>query len=108
MAQRTQQVYSNGIYHGLPVINPSKRGLKAMVVGASGMSGQSMIDVLVQNPERWSRIYAMSRRPPQSSSPAVEHVPMDLLKEPEELAKTFEDYGVQAYVHMSSLLQNSH
>lgn len=96
MALSTHKVYSTGIYHGLPVIDPSKSGLSAVVVGASGMSGQSMIDVLVQNPTRWSKVYAMSRRPPQTSTPTLQHIPLDLLKEPEEIAETLREYGVQA------------
>lgn len=95
MTSSIQQVFSNGIYHGLPVIDPSKTDLKAVVVGASGMSGQSMIDVLAQSPERWSKIYAMSRRPPQTTSASVEHVPLDLLKEPEGIAKILKEHRVQ-------------
>ena len=96
MSQPIQQVYSRGIYHGLPVIDPSKRDLTAVVVGASGMSGQCMIDVLCQNPERWSKVYAMSRRPPHSSGENVQHVPLDLLKEPEEMAGVMREHGMQA------------
>lgn len=92
----TQQVYSSGIYHGLPVIDASQQDLKAVVVGASGMSGQCMIDVLAQTPTRWSKIFALSRRPPQTKSSNVVHVPMDLLKEPEGIAQILKDNGVQA------------
>ncbi|KAK5116479.1 hypothetical protein LTR62_008028 [Meristemomyces frigidus] len=62
----TQQVvYSEGLYHDPPVLDEKHQDLKAIVVGASGMSGQSMIDLLVQSPQRWSKIYALSRPPPQ-------------------------------------------
>lgn len=91
-----QQVYSNSIYHGLPVIDPSQRNFKAIVVGASGMSGQSMIDVLTESPDRWSKVYAMSRRPPQTSSVNVQHVPLDLLKDTKDIASTLIENGVQA------------
>lgn len=97
MSSTVQQVYSSEIYHGLPVIDPSKRALKAIVVGASGMSGQCMIDVLAQNPERWSKVYAMSRRPPQTRGSNVHHVALDLLKQPEEMAKLMREHRVQAY-----------
>lgn len=93
---KVQQVYSNGIYHGLPVIDPSQRDLKAIVVGASGMSGQSMIDVLTERPDRWSKVYAMSRRPPQTSSENVEHVPLDLLQDANEIASTLMQNSVHA------------
>ncbi|KAK5165801.1 uncharacterized protein LTR77_008724 [Saxophila tyrrhenica] len=95
-----QVVHSRGSCHGLPVIADEHQGLSAIVVGASGMSGQSMIDVLLLSPKRWSTIYALSRRPPQADgdSTALEHVPTDLLKEPSEIAKTLTEHGVQADV----------
>ena len=93
---KTQQVYTSGIHHGLPVISPSHTGLKAIVVGASGMSGQCMIDILTQHPQRWEKIYAMSRRPPQTKSSNVKHVPLDLTKEPEDMAKMSKAHGVEA------------
>ena len=94
-----QKVRSDGIYHGLPVLNNGQMGLRAMVVGASGMSGQSMIDVLIQNPKRWEKVYALSRRTPQLTQDAqdvAEHVPADLLKEPNEIAAGLLGRGVQA------------
>lgn len=39
MAITRQEVYSDGIYHGLPVVSNKHDGLSAIVVGASGMSG---------------------------------------------------------------------
>ena len=94
-----QSVRSSGIYHGLPVIDDAHKGLKAIVVGASGMSGQTMIDVLAQNPQRWEKVYALSRRAPKLSEGTtsnVEHVPFDLLKEPGELAAQMNEHGVEA------------
>lgn len=97
--RRVQQVYSQGIYHGLPVIDERHAGLSAIVVGASGMSGQLMVDNLTQSPERWSNVFALSRRPPQSSPSArsvAKHVPMDLLKEPDEIANIMKEHEVKA------------
>lgn len=94
-----QSVHSNGIYHGLPVIDDDHKGLRAIVVGASGMSGQTMIDVLAQNPQRWETVYALSRRAPKLSADArsnVVHVPFDLLREPTELAAQMKEHGVTA------------
>jgi hypothetical protein len=95
---KLQQVYSNGIYHGLPVIEASHTGLSAMVVGASGMSGQSQIDVLLQSPNRFKNIYALSRRAPQvgKESTALQHVGVDLLDDPKNTAKKLADGGVRA------------
>ena len=93
-----QTVRSDGIFHGLPVLGDDHHGLRAIVVGASGMSGQPMIDVLIQSPQRWGKVYALSRRAPQlsRSSNVAEHVPMDLLKEPEEIATELKEHGAQA------------
>ena len=97
MSQNLKQiVYSKGQCHGLPLLDDSIQDLSAIVVGASGMSGQSMIDILVQYPRRWSNIFALSRRPPKLSGQAVKHVPMDLLKPPEETAAALSEHGVQA------------
>ena len=71
------------------------------MVGASGMSGQQMIDNLTQHPHRWEKVYALSRRAPQlsenaSSAKVVEHVPVDLLKEPSEIATLLTEHNVKA------------
>ena len=89
-----QTVRSNGIYHGLPVLSEDHVGLNAIVVGASSMSGQSMIDILLRSPKRWKKVYALSRRAPLSSD--AEHVPIDLLKEPQEIAAKLKKHDVKA------------
>lgn len=95
---KIQQVYSNGIYHGLPVIDESRAGLSAIVVGASGMSGVPQIEVLMQSPKRWKKVYALSRRAPQVAGDAttVQHIPTDLLDDPKDTAKKLKDGGVEA------------
>lgn len=98
MDNGVQQVYSDGIYHGLPIIPENNRNLSAIVVGASGMSGQSQIDVLLQSPQRFKKVFALSRRSPQvtEKSGALQHVPVDLLGEPADTAKKLRDGSVQA------------
>ena len=95
---QTQEVYTDDIYHGLPVISKSHANLSAIVVGASGMSGQSQIDVLLQEPKRWKRVFALSRRAPQigQESSALQHVPVDLLDDPESTAKKLKEANVTA------------
>lgn len=45
------------------------------------------VRVLAENKERWSKIYALSRRPPSGKWPdTVEHVPVDFLTTPQEIA----------------------
>ncbi|KAK5211282.1 hypothetical protein LTR41_002742 [Exophiala xenobiotica] len=85
----TQQVQSRGIYHGLPVYPDDVKGLTAIITGANGISGYYMLKVLSQDPERWSKIYCLSRRPPllPDGLPAnAEHIALDFLQDPEDIA----------------------
>lgn len=88
-------VQSKGIYHGLPVYPPNIKGLRALVIGANGISGQAMVNALAENPPRWSMVYAMSRKPSsRSPSPTVKEVYVDLLDGPEAIAKVLKDNDV--------------
>lgn len=94
-----QQVQTRGIYHGLPVYPDSLRGLTAIVTGANGISGQHMLRVLAQAPQRWSKVYCLSRRPPAIPGGLpehAEHIPLDFLKKPEEIAEVLKEKGVKA------------
>lgn len=94
-----QQVQSKGIYHGLPVYDPSIKGLTAIITGANGISGHYMLKVLAQSPERWSKIYCLSRRPPYipGGLPSqAEHISVDFLKPPSEIAKALQDKNIKA------------
>ncbi|OAG43082.1 hypothetical protein AYO21_02701 [Fonsecaea monophora] len=93
---KTYQVRSEGIFRGLPVIDPSQRNLRVIVVGASGQSGQPVVDVLSSSPDRWEKIYALSRRPPATEAKNVEHVAVDLLWEPGRIASALREHKVQA------------
>lgn len=97
MSPTAQPVQSNGIYHGLPTFQDDARlrGLTAVVTGANGISGYHMVKVLAAAPERWSKIYCLSRKPPpdyffsrlDGSADRVKHVEADFLSDPEMLAK---------------------
>ena len=96
-------VWSEGIFHGLPVFPDSAKGLRAIVVGASGTSGQPLVDVLATDRQRWSHVYALSRKRPKGDSPSIEHIPVDLTWEPERLSKSLKDNKVEALVlHLST------
>ena len=62
---------------------------------ALGISGYHMVKVLCAAPERWSKIYCLSRRPPPDyfydglgeGATRVEHVEADFLAKPEQIAE---------------------
>ena len=101
----SQVVQSCGIFHGLPVFPDDIKGLTAVITGANGISGQHMLRVLMQSPERWSKIFLLSRRPPyiDGELPEVaEHIALDFLNEPHEIAKVLHERGVQWWVMRDS------
>ncbi|KAB2572423.1 putative nad dependent epimerase dehydratase family protein [Lasiodiplodia theobromae] len=105
-----QQIQSKGIYHGLPVFSDAadKKDLTAIVTGANGISGQHMLRVLAQSPQRWSKIYCLSRRPPTipDGLPQVEFISVDFLKSPDFIAKLLKSHRVRAdYVFFYSYIQ---
>lgn len=104
-----QQIQSKGIYHGLPVFPSDAKGLTAIITGANGISGHYALRVLSQSPERWSKIYCLSRRPPyiEGGLPQnAEHIALDFLTSPKEIAKVLSEKGVKAdYVFFYSYVQ---
>ncbi|KFZ02442.1 hypothetical protein V500_00185 [Pseudogymnoascus sp. VKM F-4518 (FW-2643)] len=106
---QVQQIHSKGIYHGLPAFSDDVEGLTAIVAGANGISGDHMLRVLCENPKRWKKIYAVSRRPPNGQWPSyVEHVSMDLLQSPETLAVQMAEREMKAdYVFFFAYIQPS-
>ena len=104
-----QIVQSKGIFHGLPVYPSSVKGLTAIITGANGISGNYMLRVLSEAPERWTKIYCLSRRPPAipNGLPAhAEHIALDFLEEPEKIANVLKEKGVTAdYVFFYSYVQ---
>ncbi|KAK5137858.1 hypothetical protein LTR08_006627 [Meristemomyces frigidus] len=104
-----QQIQSRGIYHGLPVYPPRLTGLTAIITGANGISGHYMLRVLSQDPQRWKKIVCLSRRPPlipEGLPENVEHIPVDFLKEPEEIANVLKKRSVTAdHVFFFSYIQ---
>ncbi len=94
-------VETQGIYWGIPTYPSTVKGLKALVFGANGISGNYMVRALSRSPERWSQVVALSRRPPsasQRSSENVRHVQADLLQEPKDLAQILKNEHIQASV----------
>jgi len=92
----SQLVHSVDIYHGLPLYpdNPEREGLTALVAGGTGLSGYHMVRVLASS-RRWKKVVCLSSRSPPANFFAelgddadhVEHLAVDLLAEPSEIAR---------------------
>lgn len=95
MPPSTQVVRNDGPFHGLPTFPEDVKDLTAIVTGANGMSGYHMVRVLSAAPQRWRKIYCLSRRPPPANffqdlgdgAQLVEHIPVDFLQEPVKIAE---------------------
>lgn len=99
--ENIQQIQSKGIYRGLPVFpdTEDKKDLTAIITGANGISGQHMLRVLAQNSQRWSKIYCLSRRSPaipEGLPPQAEHISLDFLKSPDQIAGVLKWHRVRA------------
>ena len=92
-------IVNKGNSYNLPTF-PQHVGKKynAIVTGANGITGSALVEVLAASPERWNIIFAMSRRPASRKEVNVKSMAADFLTSPEELAATFVNEGVKAYV----------
>jgi nucleoside-diphosphate-sugar epimerase len=105
MSSENYPLRRSGIYRNLPTFDPSIKDLKAVVVGATGISGFNTIRSLLDSPERWSTIYALSRSPvpeemltvlTDEQKSRIKHVSIDLTGSGEKLASQLKDGGVEA------------
>ncbi|KAK4613686.1 hypothetical protein CLAFUW4_08847 [Fulvia fulva] len=96
---------TKGIFRNLPTFDPSIKGKTAIVTGANGISGFHTMRVLLESPQRWTKVWAASRRPPppemmkllpEEARSRVEHVACDFLNKPEDIAKQLQEKGVKA------------
>jgi nucleoside-diphosphate-sugar epimerase len=94
---RTVTIDKSGVYHGLPKFPTDSAPSTAIVTGANGISGQYMLRVLLEAPERWKKIYALSRTPPTGiDCPRIQHVAVDLLGGVEKIRSELEKHDVKA------------
>lgn len=117
MASEKNALHHIGIYHNLPTFDPNIKGLTAIITGANGISGFYTMRALLDSPERWSKIYALSRRPPsdemmslltKEQQSRVKHVACDFLQSPSTIAQAMKAASVTAdYVFFYSYLQPS-
>lgn len=115
MGSEHHPVHHNGIYHSLPTFDPAIKDLTAIVTGANGISGFHTMRVLLNSPERWKKVYALSRRPPpkemmallpESQRARVQHVAVDFLHSPEKISEALTGANVTAdHIFFYSYLQ---
>ena len=95
MSSAQYPVRNAGIYHNLPQFDPKLSGLTALITGANGISGFNTLRALLSSPQRWAKIYTLSRRPipadmlnllPLDVRSRVHHIGCDLQSEPREIA----------------------
>ncbi|KAF4458447.1 nad dependent epimerase dehydratase family [Fusarium albosuccineum] len=95
----TVRVSSGDGLYGLPVHpeTPEYQDLTAIVTGANGLTGGSMVKLLSSLPTRWKHVYCLSRRPPSEqvlrtlgpdAVSRITTITCDFLADPESLART--------------------
>ena len=105
MGSEYQPLRCSGIYRNLPTFDVDMRGLNALVVGATGISGFNTVGSLLDTPGRWSMIYAVSRSlfreemlsllsPEQQSR--IRHVSVDLTGSAKDIASSLQKGDVHA------------
>jgi len=116
--------HNDGIFKSLPTFSPEIQGLTAIVTGANGISGFGTMRVLLQSPQRWRKVFTVSRRPPPpemmelltpEQRDRVQHVSVDFLGKPEDIANAMKEKGVTAdavffysYTQPKTTIKGSH
>jgi nucleoside-diphosphate-sugar epimerase len=86
-------------------LRPQHQGPQAIVCGSTGISGFNTIHSLLDTPDRWPAIYALSRNPLSKDQLAlltdeqqsrIQHVSIDLGSSGQNVGKSFKDAGVEA------------
>lgn len=105
MSSENYALRRSGIYRNLPTFDPALRELNAIVVGATGISGFNTIRSLLDSPERWSTVHALSRSPlsdemlsllsPEQKS-RIKHTCIDLTNSADDIASSLQGGDVQA------------
>ena len=89
-----QTVKSSGVFHGLPEYTENGEKHSVLVVGANGITGANIVKVLSEKPERWTTVYALSRKAPANPVAGnVKHISIDLLTSPAEVAEGLKQTG---------------
>jgi nucleoside-diphosphate-sugar epimerase len=115
MGSQIYPLQNKGIHHNLPQFDPSLQGLTAIITGANGISGFGTLRALLSSPQRWSKIYTISRKPPPAEMMGlldpnvlskVEFVSCDFLLGPESIATALKDANVHGdYIFYYTYMQ---
>ena len=124
MGSEALPLHNNGIFKNLPTFSPEIQGLTAIVTGANGISGFFTMRVLLEDPHRWHKVWTLSRSPPPKEMmnllrpeqrDRVEHIPVDFLGKPEDIADALKAKGVTAdavffysYLQPKTTIKGSH
>lgn len=105
MSSEHYPLRQSGIYRNLPTFDPSITGLKAIVVGATGISGFNTMRSLLDTPNRWETVYAVSRSAPskemlsllsKEQQDRIKHVSIDLTGSSKQISESLIEAGVRA------------
>ncbi|GAB7364294.1 hypothetical protein MBLNU230_g4839t1 [Neophaeotheca triangularis] len=119
MGSEQQPVRQSGIYRNLPTFDASIKGLKALVIGATGISGFNTMRSLLDSPDRWETIFAVSRNAPSEEMLSVlskdqreriKHVSVDLKGSAQSISESLKQSSVVAdyvfffgYIHPENI-----
>lgn len=102
MSLNTLTIQNKPPYYALPTYDQSLQNLTALITGANGISGFHLAKVLADAPERWKKIYCLSRKPPadyfwdempDGAKERVEHIAADFLGDEKEIVKALRGVG---------------
>lgn len=105
MDSQSRPIRQSGIFRNLPTFDPKIKDLKAIVCGATGISGIHTIRALLDTSDRWSTVYAVSRSPlsdevlqffTEEQKSRVQHIPINLCASSKDVAGSLKDAGVKA------------
>ncbi|KAF4782571.1 NAD dependent epimerase/dehydratase [Colletotrichum scovillei] len=106
---------NKGIFRNLPTFPSDITYLTALITGANGISGFHTLRVLLDAPQRWKKVWIVSRSPlsekmmnffSAEQQARIEHISLDFLADADVIAQGLKERQVTAdYVFFYSYLQ---
>ncbi|KAK1691269.1 hypothetical protein BDP55DRAFT_690224 [Colletotrichum godetiae] len=106
---------NKGIFRNLPTFPSDITDLTALITGANGISGFHTLRVLLDAPQRWKKVWIVSRSPLSEKMMSffsveqqtrIEHISLDFLADADVIAQGLKERQVTAdYVFFYSYLQ---